>query len=63
MAQLRFRGDERHEVPLLGRAVEPDELVEVPDDLYAEVSWPSAYWTVVAEKTAATPPKTTKSGA
>lgn len=30
MARVRFIGPEPHTVPLLGRDVQPDELVEVP---------------------------------
>lgn len=50
MATLRFVADEPHDVPLLGRTVAPDELVEVSDDVFASREWPEAQWAVVSEK-------------
>lgn len=47
MAKVRFVGSEPHEVPLLGRVVEPDELVEIPDDVLEEFEWPAAQWDVI----------------
>lgn len=34
MARVRYIGPQPVTVPELGRAVQPDELVEVPDDRY-----------------------------
>lgn len=44
MAKLRFRLDQPHEVPLVGRVVEPDELVEVSDAVWAQHDWPESTW-------------------
>jgi len=53
--QLRFLGSEPHMVPLLSKIVSTDELVDVPDDVYAEHSWAESLWAVVK------PSKPTKS--
>lgn len=37
MARVRFVGPEPHSVPALGRDVQPDELVEMPGVLLAQV--------------------------
>lgn len=50
MAKLRFVANEPHDVPVLGRTVDPDELVDVPDDVFASRVWPEAQWAVVGEK-------------
>lgn len=50
MAKLRFVANEPHDVPLLERTVEPDEMVEVDDDVFASRVWPEAQWAVVSEK-------------
>ena len=47
MATLRFLLPEPHEVPLLGRVLEPDEAVEVDDDVFKEHAWPESTWAVV----------------
>lgn len=36
MAKVRFKGSEPADVPLLGRIVEPDEVVEIPDEWLAK---------------------------
>lgn len=38
MARVRFVGPEPHAVPLLGRTVQPDELVEIPGDVVEETA-------------------------
>lgn len=47
--QLRYRGPDQANVPLLGRTVEPDELVEVPVEwLDPRVrAWSPDLWEVV----------------
>ena len=51
MARLKNVSGEAREVPLLGnRVVEPDEIVDVDDELLAEYVWPEATWQVQAEK-------------
>lgn len=50
MAKLRFVGREPHRVPLLGRTVQPDELVEVDNDVFKQHDWPETTWTVVDRK-------------
>lgn len=47
MAQLRFIYPEARNVPLLGRLVQPDEMVEVDDDVYLQHLWPEDGWSVV----------------
>lgn len=47
MAKVRFVGSEPHTVPLVGREVQPDELVELPDAVVQEYDWPEASWEVV----------------
>lgn len=54
MARLKNVSGEAREVPLLGnRIVEPDEIVDVDDELLAEFAWPESTWEIVAEKKAA----------
>ena len=50
MASVRFLGDEPHIVPVLDRIVEPDELVTVPDDVFAAHAW-GDLWEVVTDST------------
>lgn len=52
MAKYRFKGSERHSVPVLGRYVDPKEVVEVPDDVAAQYAWSEDMW---AEVTAPSP--------
>lgn len=42
--KLRFLGDQPHEVSVLRRVVEPDELVDVPDDVFEAYVWPDSLW-------------------
>lgn len=49
MAKLRFVGNEPADVPVLGRTVEPDELVDVDDAVFKSRVWPEAQWAVVGE--------------
>lgn len=46
MPQVRWTDDEPRSVPMLGREVQPDELVEIPDAVFAEYEWPPP-WDVV----------------
>jgi hypothetical protein len=39
VATARYLGPERVSVPLLGRDVDPDEAVEVPDEYLEQYSW------------------------
>ncbi|MFI0772316.1 hypothetical protein ACH4TQ_46735 [Streptomyces sp. NPDC021218] len=66
MARVRFIGSEPVAVPELGdRLVEPDEVVEVPDDRYEGYVCQPTNWESVeepgtkaaAKKTAAKPPQ------
>lgn len=50
MAKLRFVANEPHDVPVLGRSVEPDELVTVDDDVFKAHDWPEENWAVVEKK-------------
>ncbi|MET9099943.1 hypothetical protein [Streptomyces antibioticus] len=59
MARVRLIGPEAVRVPELGdRTVEPDEVVEVPDERYAGYVCQPATWEGVEEpRTAAAPAK------
>lgn len=48
MAKYRFKGSERHSVPVLGRYVDPKEVVEIPDDVAARYEWPEETWAEVS---------------
>lgn len=51
MARLKNVSGEAREVPLLdNRIVEPDEVVDVADELLAEFVWPETTWQVEADK-------------
>ncbi|MEV7240457.1 hypothetical protein AB0N92_04225 [Streptomyces sp. NPDC093248] len=49
MARVRYLGPEQVTVPELGRTVEPDEIVEVPDDRYEGYVCQPANWEAVEE--------------
>lgn len=56
MARVRYVGPEPVHVPELGRTVQPDELLEVPDDRFeGYVCQPSAWESVEEPKTAPAP--------
>ena len=62
MARVRYLGPEQVTVPELGRTVEPDEIVEVPDERFEGYACQPSNWEVVEEpgkskKTAARPQK------
>jgi len=46
IARVRFLGTEPHEVPLLGRVVEPEELCAMPAQLLTDYAWPEALWRI-----------------
>lgn len=47
MAKLRNVSDAPLEVRALGRTVDVDEVLEVPDDFYDQHAWPETLWAVV----------------
>ncbi|MET4925465.1 hypothetical protein P3L51_24450 [Streptomyces sp. PSRA5] len=49
MARVRYIGPEPVTVPELGRAVQPDEMVEVPDDRYEGYVCQPETWESVEE--------------
>ena len=49
MARVRYLGPEQVNVPELGRTVEPDEIVEVPDARFEGYACQPANWEVVEE--------------
>jgi hypothetical protein len=53
MARVRYLGPEQVTVPELGRTVEPDEIVEVPDDRFEGYACQPSNWEVVEEPGAA----------
>lgn len=55
MARVRYLGHEQVTVPELGRTVEPDEVVEVPDERYEGYVCQPANWEPVEEPKAAEP--------
>jgi hypothetical protein len=57
MARVRFLGPEQVTVPELGRTVEPDEIVEVPDERCEGYACQPTTWEVVE------PPKSHDSSA
>lgn len=57
--KLRFLGDQPHDVRVLGRVVEPDELVDVPQDVFDAYAWPESLWS--PEPGRATTPRSDKS--
>ena len=64
MARVRYLGPEQVTVPELGRTVEPDEIVEVPDGRFDAYVCQTTNWKAVEEpgasdrkKTAARPQK------
>ncbi|CBG71870.1 hypothetical protein SCAB_48191 [Streptomyces scabiei 87.22] len=58
MARVRYLGPEQVTVPELGRTVEPDEIVEVPDARFEGYACQPSNWEVV-EEPGATKKKTT----
>lgn len=68
--KLRFMGAEPAYVPALGRTVQPDEQVDIPDELiWSEKNpdglvWPDALWSEAgaAKPKAAPSPAVTKEG-
>lgn len=61
MARVRFLGSEPVTVPELGpeRVVQPDEVVEVPDERFDGYACQASNWEAVEEPKAATAKKTT----
>jgi hypothetical protein len=49
MARVRYLGPETVTVPELGRSIEPDEVVEVPDDRYEGYVCQASTWEAVEE--------------
>ncbi|MFE7232558.1 hypothetical protein ACFVAF_18230 [Streptomyces sp. NPDC057596] len=58
MARVRFLGPEPVTVPELGRTVQPDEVVEVPDDRFEGYVCQPANWESVEEPVAKASKKT-----
>jgi hypothetical protein len=57
MARVRYLGHEQVTVPELGRTVEPDEIVEVPDERFEGYACQPANWEPIEEPKAATEPE------
>lgn len=53
MARVRYLGPEQVTVPELGRTVEPDEIVEVPNDRFEGYACQPSNWEAVEEPGAA----------
>lgn len=54
MAQIRNKTEHTLNIRVLNRSAEPDELVDVPDDIFKEHVWPETVWDVKATKSAKT---------
>ena len=59
MAEVRFIGSTAHVVPWLGRTVQPDEVVTVPDEQFDAYVCQPALWQAVAEPAPAVEPEMT----
>ncbi|MER6821659.1 hypothetical protein ABT316_19375 [Streptomyces cellulosae] len=55
MARVRFVGPEQVTVPELGRTVEPDETVEIPDGRFEGYACQPSNWEVVEEPKSVAP--------
>jgi len=49
MARVRYLGPEQVTVPELGRTVEPDQIIEVPDDRFEAYVCQVTNWEAVEE--------------
>ncbi len=49
MARVRYLGHEQVTVPELSRTVEPDEVVEVPDDRFEAYICQASNWEAIEE--------------
>jgi hypothetical protein len=47
MAKLRNRTTDALYVPCVDARVEPDEVIEIPDETYRAYVWPDTVWTAV----------------
>lgn len=63
MARVRFVGPEQVTVPELGRTVEPDEIVEVPDARFEAYACQPANWESVEEPKESAPVPAKKTAA
>jgi hypothetical protein len=63
MARVRLIGPEPVTVPELGRSVEPDEVVEVPDDRFEGYVCQPGTWEAVEEPKTEAPPAPKKTAA
>ena len=60
MAEVRFIGTAAHVVPWLGRTVQPDDVVTVPDEQFDAYVCQPALWQSVTEPAPAEPALLTK---
>ncbi|MEU8713617.1 hypothetical protein [Streptomyces sp. NPDC048663] len=56
MARVRYLGHEQVTVPELGRTVEPDEIVDVPDDRFEGYVCQPANWEPIEDPAPAEEP-------
>lgn len=47
MASIRNKSEHRLYVRAINQAVDPDEQVDVPDDVFKIYDWPDTVWDVV----------------
>jgi hypothetical protein len=57
MARVRYLGHEQVTVPELGRTVEPDEIVEVPDERFEGYACQPSNWEPIEEPKPAEEPE------
>lgn len=53
MAKVRYTGNDTAFVPVINQEVEPDQVVELDDDVFKGLDWPETSWTVVEKKSTA----------
>lgn len=62
MARVRYLGPEQVSVPELGRTVEPDQIVEIPDERFEGYACQPSNWEVVEEPKSRTSAATAPAG-
>jgi hypothetical protein len=51
MARVRNNAGEPRYVPVVGRVLDSDELVEIPDEVFDRFDWSTPLWDVVEPST------------
>lgn len=48
MAKIRNAGPQAVTLVCVGRAVDVDEVIEIPDEVFGQFSWPEELWEVLS---------------